>query len=195
MDVFPNEELDEAGSGAKGASGAEDGGAGEAGRAREDANPAKLILVGVETTTRKKSAERAGIGEDGIGRAFRRGEVGERDAFDASDVVKGAIGEETGLGETDREGEIGDDAVGISRTRIRVEACGEIESENVGVFFAAEAVDLAAGACDGLAQGRLGAETEKAIQDDEGETMRARGFCLEREVSFAEVCRGPFPER
>ena len=86
-------------------------------------------------------------------------------------MIERAVGEEAAFGESDREGEIGDHAVGSVSPESPSSPVGRSMAKTKAFSVAAESVDFAAGGGDGFAEGRFGAEAEQAVEDDE----RARG--------------------
>ncbi len=71
------------------------------------------------------------------------------------------------LGEPDRDGEVGDDAIGVAVAVVAIEAGRQIDREDKGVLFPAQAIDFLGRRPDRLAQEMFRAEAEQAVEDDQ----------------------------
>src|SRR5713101_8105313 len=167
VNFFRNENLHQSRACAQGPAGGHERSADKSFRTGHDADAAKLIFVGAEFPSWQKRAEGMSGGGEFLWRSYVRGKIGKWNDLDSANEVEREIGNQAVLGKTDRDREIGDDAIlRIDFAGIGVQASGKIDRENKSVVRVAQSIDFAGGRADRFAKKPIGAETEQAIQNN-----------------------------
>src|SRR2546421_10857596 len=102
-----------------------------------------------------------------VGRRRRNGELAEFDDFDSADEIDCVVDYQSVLCVGNCDCAISHHAIGIALGRISIESGRQIDGKNKRMFFAAQSIDFLRRRPNRLAQQMFGAETKKAVEDNQ----------------------------
>ncbi|HEU0039393.1 MAG TPA: hypothetical protein VFR76_08975 [Verrucomicrobiae bacterium] len=135
-----------------------------------------MIFVGVEFPPPQQITKSRRARDNFLFFFFRRPQLIQRRNFQAAHKVQGAICHQTCFCESNRDREIGDDAIAISFARVAVETGRKIDRKDISALFLAQLVDVTAGYADRITQRWFGAQSKQAIENDDWGTTAQISF-------------------
>ena len=187
INLFGNEKFHQSRTGPQRTAGGQERGADESFRAGYDRDSPHLILVGAEFSAGHEPRQRRGRGDDFVAGAAGL-EIGQWPDDQATDKIDNVVGNQSMLGKTNGDGEIGLDRIGIHLAGVAVQSAGNIDREDDRIFFHTEGVKLAGGSPNRLAQEPFGADAEESIEND-----GAASQCGSPESFRGDSARRPLP--